>query len=201
MSNVFETLANVIAGLEIGNIDTMQTHNTTLNFLTETNAQLTTAWTTGMPENPGSTVSNNMAGYYYNVLVFDKAGQENCQGNTASPTSSVGPNDMATFILEYMTELNLYQFSQALGTDIMNVLSSPNIYTTSAGPSQMNTVNQFISLISSSAGQDEKIGQTESQTESSVAQNDASTQQSLADMGSVINQVGSNPANILQQSF
>jgi hypothetical protein len=189
MANVFEQLTNVIAGLMINNIGTIETHNNTLALWTNTNAELTGNWTNGMPD------PNSQMWQAYEALVS----QEN------SSTNGAANPQMQNFIQTYMNVAgdndDMYQFSQAFGVDLMNVLGTQGIYNSTNGPTQMTQINQFISLISSSAGQEEKIGQTESQTESSVTQNDANTQQGLADMGQMVNQAGGNPANILQQSF
>ncbi len=191
MSNVYAEFANTVANLLIGNIGTLQTHTDTLALWTDTNAALTANWTTRTPDqNWNSEDAGKLEAAYEGVQDDIKAGD-----------SKDAQKDFAALLQNFLNPEYLDVFSQAFGVDLMNMLNNPVVWDKDAGPSQMNVINQFMSLINSCGQKDEQIGQNESKTESSVVQQDAGAQQAIGDMGSTVNGAGGNIAGILQQPY
>lgn len=172
--NIYQMYTNVISNLLIGNIGTLQAHNKTLDIYTEASQQLTANWTTN-PEK-GTAISKALDGVKDN-------------------------SDMNNFLNTYLTKGYLYEFSQSFGIAVMQKLNQKGVWDKDNSPSQMNIINQFISLISSTGQNEEQIGQNETKTEGSVVQQDGSAQQSLADTGNTVNGTGGNIAGLLQQTY
>jgi hypothetical protein len=171
--SIYNYYVSVCVNLLMGNIDTLQAHNNTLSVFTTTNDALTKAWTTGPGDQDIVTALNNV--------------------NSES--------DMANFIQDYLMSSDQAKFSLALVTAVMTKLSSSGVWTTDNGPSQMNVINQFNGLVTSSGTEEEQTGQNEGKTESSVLQQDAGAQQPLSDIGNAVSGIAQSENSLLQQTF
>lgn len=182
--NIFAYLNYVSNTFLLKNIYTMETHNDTLNVLTDTNQKLTESWTTG-----------------------DKSGDLAAMWNYISG-SAQGLQDFINgtvpgFPGESMTSLPVQDYSTAVGTKLMNLIAQ--YYTTSPvsdnAAADNSAVNSMNSIISSQATYEEQPGQNEVKTESSVLQGDTSTQQTVANIADSFQGVFSNIASLLQQLY
>lgn len=173
MENVYYYFTNVVVSLLMGNIDTLQTHNTTLDVGTITNQELSFNWTSG----PGSQALQDALNQVTNQT------------------------QMAAFIQKYLTADYLYGFSAAFGTQVMELLSNPKCWDPSAGPSEMNIINQWNSMVLSTGQNDQNTGQTLVKSENSVLSTDAGAQQPVNDVETSVNLIGANWGNLLQQLY
>ncbi len=173
MDNVYNYFTDIVVTMLMGNISTLQSHNTTLDVYTQTSEQLSYAWTTG----PGSDEIQNAL----NKITNNK--------------------EMASFITQYLTSGYIYDFSATLGAQVMEKLSSSGVWDSTNGPSQMNIINQWNSMISSTGQNEETLGQNGVKAETSVLQQDASTQQPLSDVGNSVFSIGANIGSLLQQLY
>ena len=92
-NNLYNYMVDVTCNVLLPNIDTLNTHNDTLNLLTNTNEQLTDWWTTGQPS---ATSSNSDEVILYNELYkigTTDAGKSNEQQQA---------NDVQTFLNTYI---------------------------------------------------------------------------------------------------
>ena len=192
--NVYANFASIVANLLINNIGTLATHTASLELWTQTNANLTTDWTTQTPDQKqGDPYADEMWLAYQNV---------EAEANSSDPkVRAKAKADFATLLQNYLQPDYIYAFSQSFGVDLMQLLNNPAVWDKDAGPSQMNLINQFISLIGSTGQQEEQIGQTESKTEASVVQQDGGAQQAIGDLGTTVNGAGGNIAGLLQQPY
>jgi hypothetical protein len=188
--NVYNYFTKIIVGLLEGNIGTLMTHNSTLDLYTKTSRALSTAWTSGTPNNqPPGTPGDNMWQAYQAMLDPGATNQ-----------------NMVDFIKNYMTgpdsALYIPFFSAYFGTLLMSALSSKDIWGDGkAGPSQMNEINQWNSMIASIAQNQENTGQNGVKSENSVLQADAGTQQPLSDMGTSGLSIFGNIVAALQRQY
>lgn len=198
MINPYNYYEQVTVNLLLGNLQTLSVTNDTLNLWTTTNNNLTTQWTTGMPD-PNSDVWKD----YENILE-----NKGIDGTSSSSSNA----DMAAYIGKFLQSGYLTHFSQMFMTDLMTLLSyngtpatpgGPNltIWDATNGPIQMNMLNQFNSLVSSTGQNDEQLGQQETKTENSEQQQLAGEQQPLSDGFNAVAEAAANAASILNQSF
>ena len=180
VSNPYSYYVDVIIDLLGENTETTASHAAELKILTNTSESLSSAWTTEMPS---SSTSSSL-----NIDIGNGLAQVNA-----------GTMTMASFISTYLTKGYLPGFSSELGIKVMTTLS--NHWDKNAGPGQMNIINQWNSLISGKAQNEESTGQNDSKTESSVVQQDAGDQQIFVDAGNSVSGVMGNFASLLQQPY
>ncbi len=183
VSNPYNFYVDVIISLLEGNTETTMSHAEELHILTQTSESLSSAWTT----TPSAADQSALTQQIETAL----AGVN-------------GSSSMGTFITTYLTDGYLDGFSSELGIQVMTTLSNPNNWDSSSGsssPGQMNIINQWNSLITSKAQNEESLGQNDTKTESSVVQQDAGAQQVFADMGNSVSGIVGNYASLLQQAY
>jgi hypothetical protein len=173
--DTYKYFTNVIVGLLMGNIGTLETHNTTLDMWTSTSQKLSNAWISGEPD-PNSQMWKD-----FNNIKTNK--------------------EMAAFISNYLNDSYTYEFSSLFGTQLMTKLSTTAVWDSKAGPSQMNIINQWNSMISSVAQNNENTGQNGVKSENSVLQSDAGAQQPLSDMGNSALSIGASIVTVLQRQY
>ncbi len=176
--SVYTFMTDVVVDALMNNIGTLMTHNTTLDVLTQTSQLLSFNWTSG----PGSSSLQQE----YADLVGDPA-----DGKTL----------MANFIKTFLNQKYLYGFSAFYGTEIMSLLSQSSYWDSDAGPSQMNILNQWNSMVSSTAQNDENTGQNLVKGENSIIQSDANAQQPLSDIDTAALGIFGNIGTLLQQLY
>ncbi|MGB7978564.1 MAG: hypothetical protein WCF19_05335 [Chlamydiales bacterium] len=192
----------------LGNIGTMQTHNETLDILTNTNQALTADWTTGSassvknPAIPGPPGGAPVPG---GMSLQDQLDYiDNQSGNVDDEAAA-----LQAFITTYMTSGDsgtmaypISDYSQAVGTQLMNILST--CYGSSKltnAAADMATLNSFSSIIQAKANYEEAPGQNEAKTEGSVIQQDTSAQQPIANCNDSIQGIFGNLASLVQQIY
>ncbi len=174
--NVYKYFVQVTTDVLMGNIFTLSTHNDTLDVITDCNLKLSESWTTG---DAGEDIKKALKGVTSGTAIDD-------------------------FISKYLTtgNANLSQFSEAVGSQIMQLLAKYyKDLPKDKGPMDMNVVNSFNSIIQSTANNEEQLMQNEGKTEGSVVQQDASAQQPIADIGSSVEQILGNLASLVQQIY
>jgi len=181
VSNPYAYYVDVIIDLLQGNTDTTASHAAELKILTNTSESLSSDWTTKI-DTPSATGSLNA-----------KIG--------AALAGVSNSTEMGSFITTYLTKGYLPGFSSELGIQVMTKLSEAGVWDSNAGPGQMNIINQWNSLISGKAQNEESTGQNDSKTESSVVQQDAGDQQIFVDAGNSVSGVMGNFASLLQQPY
>lgn len=181
--NIFAYFNFVSRDFLMKNIYTMQTHNDTLNVLTDANQKLTESWTTG---SSSGQLANNWAYLSANASQFLDF-----------------INGTGAFSGMPMTSFPVSDFSTAVGTALMNLVAS--FYNTEpvkdSAAAVNSAVNSMNSIISSQATYEEQPGQNEVKTEGSVVQGDTSTQQTVANIADSFEGVFSNIASLVQQIY
>lgn len=181
--NIFSYFNFVSKNFLLKNIYTMETHNDTLNVLTDTNQALTESWTTGSASGPLTQALGKIttsAQEFYNFVT--------------------GSNDFAG---NSMTQFNVSNFSTAVGVQLMNLVAQYyNTEPVKDSAAAINSaVNSMNSIISSQATYEEQPGQNEVKTEGSVIQGDTSTQQTIANIADSFQGVFANISSLVQQIY
>ncbi len=185
--NVYRYFMHVSNSLLLGNIGTMQTHNTTLDVLTRSNQLLSEAWNTGAA---GPDVLN---GPYGLNNVLDKA-----------PGSQEQADALNAFISEYFSsgsENFIQEYSTAVGAQLLNLVAQCYGKLGDGASADMSAVNSFNSVISAKSSYETQIGQNESKTEGSVVQQDTSAQQPIANCADSMEGLFGNVASLIQQTY
>jgi hypothetical protein len=190
--NIFSYFNFVSRNFLLKNIYTMETHNDTLNVLTNTSQALTESWTTG-------SASGTLALDWSNFPITDGNAQNfvDFVNGTGNYDGTGGPHG------QQMTKYPVSDFSIAVGAQLMALVakyynSDPMKDSAAAINSAVNSMN---SIINSQATYEQQPGQNAVKTEGSVIQGDTSTQQTIANIADSFQGVFANLSSLVQQMY
>jgi hypothetical protein len=153
MSSILQEMTQATSGLLLKIIGTMQAQNSLLQVFTQASGDLSNAWLNG--EDP--TLTNAL--------------------NQVNSSSS-----MQTFISTYLNSNYIYDLSQSFLSAVLNTIQKSNVWDNTAGPNQMNIVNQENGLVTATQQNETSITKSSIQMLQSALQADPSAGSPINDL-------------------
>jgi hypothetical protein len=192
--NIFSYFNFVSRNFLIKNIYTMETHNDTLNVLTNTSQALTESWTKGSASGalagdwstyPIDNDAQNFVNFVFGENNYD--GDTNAKPPHGQPMTKYPISDYSVSVVQYLMGLVAKYYNSDPMKDSAAAISS--------------AVNSMVSIVNSQSTNEQQLGQNEVKTEGSVVQGDTSTQQTIANMADSFQGVFANLSSLVQQMY